>query len=393
MANTLSARLAQPTRLALARFFERARRGLLFMVAMCTAIALLLTAVKRGGFGTHLVYSFSIGLCCWLVTDGVRVAVMGVIEAARLRRGVSVEAAAPRIGWQGMLPMLILGALVGPMVGTQIADAFTGNQTPRLWMLDSSGARFSLAISVIASITALFVLTILERMASVREQASAAQRAAAENQLKLLQSQLEPHMLFNTLANLRVLIAADPARAQRMLDHLIGFLRATLTASRSGSHTLAAEFERTADYLALMQIRMGARLAVTLDLPADLKALAVPPLLLQPLVENAIRHGLEPKVEGGRIEVRAQRMAGTPQRLELLVRDTGIGLQQAGANTLRNAATPSSSTHFGLAQIRERLRTLHGGAAELSLQDTADGAGGTLARITMPWPATGSPSI
>jgi LytS/YehU family sensor histidine kinase len=133
-----------------------------------------------------------------------------------------------------------------------------------------------------------------------------------------LQSQLEPHMLFNTLANLRVLIGADSVRAQTMLDRLIAFLRATLAASRSGSHSLANEFARIEDYLALMAVRMGPRLAVRIELPDALRALPVPALLLQPLVENAIRHGLEPKVSGGRIEVSAHREADA---LVLDVRD------------------------------------------------------------------------
>src|SRR5690606_23871824 len=129
-----------------------------------------------------------------------------------------------------------------------------------------------------------------------REQLAVAQRDAAEAKLKLLESQLEPHMLFNTLANLRVLIGLDPARAQAMLDQLIAFLRATLSASRAPMHPLSAEFARVADYLELMKIRMGERLVVELTLPDTLVGHPVPPLILQPLVENAIKHGLEPHV-------------------------------------------------------------------------------------------------
>ena len=112
-----------------------------------------------------------------------------------------------------------------------------------------------------------------------------------------------------------------------MLDRLIRYLRATLGASRTGLHPLADEFDRLADYLALMALRMGPRLQVLLSLPADLRGLPVPPLLLQPLVENSIRHGLEPKIEGGRIEVRAEQRG---EHLLLTVRDTGVGLDQAG---------------------------------------------------------------
>jgi LytS/YehU family sensor histidine kinase len=178
-------------------------------------------------------------------------------------------------------------------------------------------------------------------------------------------------MLFNTLANLRVLIAHDPLRAQGMLDHLIAFLRATLAASRAGSHTLSAEFARLSDYLALMQIRMGPRLKIRLDLPEPLSALQVPPLLLQPLVENAIRHGLEPKVSGGRVVVTAVRHAS---HLVLTVHDTGVGLD----------APARHGAHFGLQQVRERLSTLYGEAGTLDLRPAQTEEGGTLAVVTLP---------
>ena len=114
-------------------------------------------------------------------------------------------------------------------------------------------------------------------------------------------------MLFNTLANLRALIGVDPPAAQHMLDRLNAYLRATLNASRATQHPLSAEFARLADYLELMALRMGPRLQVTLDLPDALADVPVPPLLLQPLVENAIQHGLEPRVQGGALTVRAWR--------------------------------------------------------------------------------------
>ena len=201
------------------------------------------------------------------------------------------------------------------------------------------------------------------------------QRQHTEAQLRLLESQLEPHMLFNTLANLRVLIGLDPQRAQAMLDHLIAYLRATLSASRtdgaSGSHTLATEFDRLNDYLALMAIRMGPRLRVTLDLPAELRDLPIPPLLLQPLVENAIQHGLEPKVSGGHIVVRASRSdssSGNHQyndpadapTLCLEVTDDGVGTEASVAPT-----HPGSG--FGTTQVRERLATVYGTNATFEL--------------------------
>jgi LytS/YehU family sensor histidine kinase len=195
-----------------------------------------------------------------------------------------------------------------------------------------------------------------------------AEHAAGEARLKLLEAQLEPHMLFNTLANLRALIAIDPPRAITMLDHLNDYLRLTLSGSRSVSHPLAREFERLRDYLELMSLRMGPRLRYALDLPEALREQSVPPLLLQPLVENAIRHGLEPQVEGGEIRVSARRDGA---RVRIEVSDSGVGIDPAAA-----------AGGFGLAQVRERLHTVYGVDGGLTL--TARANGGTRAVIHMP---------
>ena len=151
-----------------------------------------------------------------------------------------------------------------------------------------------------------------------------------------------------------------------MLGRLIGYLRATLGASRTGLHPLSAEFDRLADFLALMAVRMGPRLQVQLDLPAALRDVPVPPLLLQPLVENSIRHGLEPKVAGGRIEVRAAQHGG---QLLLTVRDTGVGLAaratptaQAGPPTAAPDAAAKDS-HYGTLHVARRLATMYGAQA------------------------------
>jgi hypothetical protein len=196
-----------------------------------------------------------------------------------------------------------------------------------------------------------------------------AQRHANEARLKLLETQLEPHMLFNTLANLRALIGVDPNRAQEMLDHMIAYLRATLNASRAATHPLQAEFDRLRDYLELMAIRMGPRIKYTLDLPPELAAHPVPALLLQPLVENSIQHGLEPKVGGGSITVSARVDAG---RLLLEVADTGVG----------NGDAPQGGKGFGMAQVRERLAAVYGNAATFEFQ--AESGQGARTRIVIP---------
>jgi signal transduction histidine kinase len=349
----------------------RAPRTIGFVLALCVVIAVFLTVMEGQGLAPHLVYSFATGGCCWLMVDGSRLLLAALTDAWRRARGQPLDAAGFGSGWRGVIPSVLVAVVFGPPLGLTIADAITGNHSPSLLQFGAAGTRLTFAVTIIASITSVLVLSTMERLASARAQAATAQRQAAESQLRLLQSQLEPHMLFNTLANLRVLIGLDPERAQAMLDRLIAYLRSTLAASRAQSHPLAAEFERIDDYLALMGVRMGPRLVVALDLPPELRRVPVPPLLLQPLVENSIQHGLEPKVDGGRIEVSARRAGG---RLVLAVRDSGVGLQAPGR----------PGTGFGLTQVRERLATVYGGSAALALHEAA--GGGTLAEIEIPWP-------
>jgi signal transduction histidine kinase len=364
----------------LARTRRRATRTLVFMVLLCLSIAWLMNAMDSHGFGKKAVYSFCIGFLCWGLTEGGRLLQAAVIDLLRRRRALPPSPSGFDTGWRGIVPATIVATMLGPPLGLSLGDLLTGGTTPSLLHWDATNTRVTVAMTVIASLASIFVLSTMERLSSARAQAEAAQRLAAENQLRLLQSQLEPHMLFNTLANLRVLIGLDPPRAQAMLDRMIAYLRSTLEASRADRHALAAEFERIADYLALMAVRMGPRLQVVLDLPEDLRSVPVPPLLLQPLVENAIKHGLEPKIEGGRIEVQARRDGAT---LQLQVRDTGLGPGQGG--TAGTAGT--AGTGFGLSQVRQRLSTLHGERASLKMQAAADTEGGTLVTLLLPWPA------
>ena len=229
-----------------------------------------------------------------------------------------------------------------------------------------------LVMAIVPSVAITYFFQSREVIAVQRVEVERAERQATEQRLKLLEAQLEPHMLFNTLANLRTLIAVDPARAQAMLDRLIAFLRASLAGSRSGAQTLAAEFARLRDYLALMQVRMGARLDTRFTLPDDLAGAEIPALLLQPLVENSIRHGLEPKREGGRIDVAAAREGAM---LVVRVRDTGVG---------RAPALPASDGGFGLGLVRDRLATLYGSTASFSLTPVEDDEGGMLATVRLP---------
>ena len=192
------------------------------------------------------------------------------------------------------------------------------------------------------------------------------QRLAVEAELRLLRTQIEPHMLFNTLANLRGLLREDADRAETMIDRLIVYLRGTLAASQTESVPLAREFEQLRAYLDIMSLRMGPRLTWHLELPEALAGRSVPPMLLQPLVENAIKHGLEPKVGAGRIEVVAR---ATDAGIEIRVEDDGLGLpaQDAAERNDDGSARPES-TSYGLRHVRERLKAVYGPAARLDLE-------------------------
>lgn len=347
---------------------------LLATQALCLAIALLLT-LAGSRFWVNWLYSICIGTSCWLLIDGSRQAV----ARWQLRRA-GPQAQPLRAGWPGWLwmgPIIVAGGVLGFLIGSTLADALTGNNIAVPSRAAWRGWAAVMAISVAATVAATGYFYARSRIASADAALAQVGRLAAETQLKLLESQLEPHMLFNTLANLRALIGVDPARAQTMLDRLIDFLRATLNASRATLHPLSAEFARLGDYLALMQIRMGDRLAVAFDLPAELAGLQVPPLLLQPLAENAIKHGLEPQRAGGSIRITARRNA---DMLTLEVRDTGRGLTAAAA---RSASPEHAAGGFGLTQVRERLATLYGERASFSLSAGPEGIG-SVATVQLP---------
>ena len=364
---------------ALQRWRRRLSRTALVLLGVCLAIAALLLALDGGRFRIKLTYSLSIGLCCTAINDLAWFAQAWGYDKLRSLRRLPPSPGPFATGWAGVVPSALLCVLLGPPLGQALGDSVLGLNSPSLMDYSSAKARVTLVVSVLATLVLLLLLSAAERLATARAEAEAARRQAAENQLRLLQSQLEPHMLFNTLANLRVLIAMDPVQAQAMLDRLIAFLRGTLSASRTPRHALATEFERIGDYLALMGVRMGPRLAVELELPAELREVQVPPLVLQPLVENSIQHGLEPKVAGGRIRVSAQREASARGPMLLLqVRDTGVGPDSAQARP---------GTGFGLAGIRERLATLYGKQAGLELvavDPALDAEGGMLATLRLP---------
>jgi hypothetical protein len=340
-------------------------RNFLFVTVINTVIAAFITYVVPTylSFAGNLVFSYCIGYLMWLLLDGGRLLLWG----------------AKRPPTTPFFSMCLICVPFARIVGGMMASRILGVPDQSLDNALAHGpVRFvAMTISISLFIIWIFwnrsrVVELTAEAAKEKARVAAIEKQAIQAQLQLLQAQIEPHMLFNTLANLQGLIALDAPRAQHMLEQLIVYLRATLTSARAEKTTLAHEFALMDAYLELMSIRMGSRLAYTLQLPDELRSTSIPPMLLQPLVENAINHGIEPKLEGGSITVVANKNEST---LHISVADTGTGLQPSGSSSTKG-------TNVGLANVRERLQALYGDKASFSL--TANAPCGALAQLHIP---------
>jgi sensor histidine kinase YesM len=191
-------------------------------------------------------------------------------------------------------------------------------------------------------------------------------RELSESQLRLLRAQVEPHFLFNTLGAVQQLAEHGAPRAAELTANLIAFLRASLSEMRSEQATLDDEFGLVDAYLRVMQVRLGARLRFTLDLPAELTQVRLPSMMVLTLVENAIKHGIEPSLRGGDVSVSAQAQGGA---VLIRVQDSGAGI------------SPTPGKGMGLDNVRERLQLAFGPAASLALHEAAPGL---IAEIRIP---------
>jgi sensor histidine kinase YesM len=199
---------------------------------------------------------------------------------------------------------------------------------------------------------------VAELMAREQLKVVSSEKQLVQAQMRMLQAQIEPHFLFNTLANIQSLINRSPERANLMMDNFIAYLRQTLSASRSQNGTVKQEMDLLRNYLELIKIRMGERLQFAIDLDESISESPLPPMLLQPLVENAIKHGLEPKVEGGRVNIRAKRDG---DRIRFEVEDNGLSFSEDAGDGV------------GLSNLRERLAVLYDSRAELTISDANPG--------------------
>jgi len=205
-------------------------------------------------------------------------------------------------------------------------------------------------------------------------ESEALKRQVVEARMAAMQAQVEPHFLFNTLASIDHLIETDPSRASRMQKNLIALLRASMPTMREanaqGTRDLGREIAVIRPYLEILKVRMEERLQTDVRVPDGLLSADFPPMMLQSLVENAIKHGLEPKPEGGTLTISAEIVHG---KLAVKVADTGLGFGKAA----------TAGTGIGLDNIRERLKLLYGNKASLTVSENP--GGGTAVTITMPY--------
>jgi sensor histidine kinase YesM len=310
----------------------------------CTAIALVLTLFMPP-FWLEFVYSQCIGLSSLIINVG-----LAHFVKSKIRR----------------IAALCITLPSSVAIGLTLAFAITGVGS---W---SDGyAPKGMAIGLFFALIGVITFLLFERIEMEAAQRmlikGESEKREIEANLKMLQAQIEPHFLFNSLANVGSLIDSDPALAKKLLERLNDWLRVALVRARSDNATLGDELDMLENYLQILKIRFGDRLRWRIDVPEDARLTVFPPMLLQPLVENAVRHGIEPKLGGGEIGIRATTDAST---LRIEVSDTGVGLigdEGGGA---------------GLANVRARLATLFGARGRLTLENKT--GGGVAATLELP---------
>ena len=318
-------------------------------------ISLFLTLIDdKTTFASNLIISNCIGLSIWLCS------------------GALSYFTDHQISW----PIRMLLSLpIGVIVGFKLAAVFGAYDVIQVLMQQPHLAWRWVAISVFISCSAMAFFIVLfhaqrykAELETERRLAAEAQQGETAAQLAMLQAQIEPHFLFNTLANLRSLMCDDPQLALAMLDHLNDYLRASLKRTRMAKTSLHDELELVSALLAINQIRLGERLHYQIDIMEACRRAILPPLLLQPLVENALKHGIEPAIAGGHIHIVGEIIGS---QLCIRVIDSGLGLKEHGEHGI------------GLANVRARLASLYGDQGELALYPNSPH--GVIAELKLPF--------
>jgi signal transduction histidine kinase len=334
---------------------------------------------------------------------------ISLVQVMLLGRARVLDAVLPMIVIGNMVGFLVHGGLVGlalllrgwphrqtgpvrsvyyisvvavlSVIGIALGNDVLQGRNPLHYLDDYAELAPIVPFALVMSLLMLVLTTVAQRRAQAelqqvrqREEIAATAQLLTEAKLRALQAQIEPHFLYNTLANVLSLIDTQPAQARHMLERFIDFLRASLHASRADSATVGAELDLAAAYLDVLAVRMGQRLRYRIEADDAARAATIAPMLIQPLVENAVMHGLEPKVAGGTIVLRAHVVDG---HLAIEVADDGVGIGNA---------PPRSGGGVGMANVKARAQSVHGAAAQVQLLENP--GGGAIVRLVLPIQST-----
>ena len=312
-------------------------KTLLYTAVFNTIIAIFLTVIKFGGGPVdNFIVSQCIGIsiCLCLLTTHY------FVKSAR--------------------PLAhIVGLTIGSVIGTLLGSVAVG-MNPSTFFREYSFFQIILVGILFGSIISYFFISREKISASevmIQEEKIkrlTSEKKVMESNLRLLQAQIEPHFLFNTLSNILSLIDTDTEKGKSMLEDLIHYLRTSLSKTRENASSISQEMEMIEAYLNIFRVRMGERLRYRIDIPDTMKDIPFPPMLVQPFVENAIKHGLEPRIKGGEVSIRGEEKGDT---IRLEVADTGLGFHG------------DSDMGVGLSNIRERLQTLYGDKGRLIFEE------------------------
>jgi hypothetical protein len=309
----------------------------LVTIGVNTLIALVVTLVQSTVFDATLRVAQLVGLSILLWVVGLR-----------------------RLAKEPSRRHTIIGLALGVLTGLGLNRLWAGSLNRTLVSSPHHLFWVTLAIALTFGVAVTYYFRSITALAEGRahlhqERARRAEDAhrLVEAELKLLQAQIEPHFLFNTLSTIVQLVTENPEGARKMLLDLTNYLRGSLRRTRAGATSLGEELELVRAYLDIQSVRMGARLTYAIDCPADLQDVALPPLLLQPLVENSLRHGIEPSRSGGSVRVNASRHDDT---LVLDVEDTGMGLSSG------------TGSGVGLSNVHARVRAVSKGLGTMVIQ-------------------------
>ena len=313
-------------------------QSLLILAAINSLSAVILNAIGFGtGFITTLIFCQCIGISIYLCH-------LAAITLFRPPARASLQIAI-------IVAAVAIGAAIGTIFGA-LANGINAYQFIRQY--STVFAHFIL-VGLLFGVIAGYIFISLGKIGEEKMKRLETEKNALESELKLVQSQMEPHFLFNTLSNILGFIDRHPEKAKRMVESFTSFLRSSLFLARSDSIMLSQEMDVVRHYLEISSIRMGERLGYDFDVPDELLGLRIPPLLIQPLVENAVKHGLEPALKGGTVTVEARRGGDI---VRIAVTDSGVGIKE------------NDHVHgIALENIRKRLDLLYAERGKLIIRE------------------------